>query len=157
MRAIFKLFKWCVLSIAGFALFYWGDLWSFHYLPRSTAVLEHITRLPPRQCRILNVKELRGSGEIQWLIARNNQTGKTSEHIRGYKNGKIVDVTCASCEETASCGTFAIKDYKIVSATFPEKPCAINGHDLKQWTRYQYLKTALFTDELIDLISPFPW
>ena len=41
-----------------------------HYAPRAQAVIEHLTHYPPGLCRVLNVKALKGSAELRWIVVR---------------------------------------------------------------------------------------
>lgn len=70
-----------------------------------------------RICRINNMTELmkRGNGNgIVWIgTVRASLEKPEAPHMRGYLDGKQVDVTCVGCREILTWGVYTIKNWEI--------------------------------------------
>jgi hypothetical protein len=124
----------------------------YRYAPRAQAVIEHVTHYPPGLCRVLNVKALRGSGDLRWVVVHDKRTGKTTEHVRAYKNGKAIDLACPgdTCEEVALCKSITVANYGISPGAAQSPLCRVDNYDLKNRLFLKYLDAALKVDRALD-------
>jgi hypothetical protein len=126
----------------------------YRYAPGVQAVIEHVTHYPPGLCRVLNVKALHGSGELRWVVIHNKKSNTTIEHVRAYKDGRELELSCPedTCRETFYCGTIKIENYRVIPTSRDGIKCNNNNTDLGKDLFIRYLNTALVIDKILDHI-----
>lgn len=113
------------------------------YQPEVIAVVEHVSGKALRGglCRVLNVKAMHGEGELFGGTYR-DRSGDVGGHVRGYRDGKVVEYACPSCEPVAIDAAIKIQDYRIVEAQ-------TNGSDVAK-DNVRYIRAALWADRFLD-------
>lgn len=101
------------------------------------AIVEHVTgvAIGNGYCRVLNIKALHGEGELQGGIYTDNKT-LTGGHVRGFKDGKRVELACIDCEPLRIDAVIHIKNYRIIAATVNSNAAG----------NLRYVRAALWTD-----------
>lgn len=111
----------------------------------TQAMIEHFTgyAIGGGYCRVLNIKELHGSGQLRGGL----YTDKTLSggHVRGFKNGKVIELACRDCQLKRLDADITIKDYKIVSAVL--------ANNKEATTNLKYVRGALIADYIISQTS----
>lgn len=110
----------------------------FHY--EAQAVIEHATgwAYGGGYCRVRNVKAIRGNGELRGGTYASSR--EISGHVRGYKDGKVVELTWLESEPVIVDAVITVKDYRIVSAK-------VTGDEAGN---LRYVRAALLTDWVVN-------
>lgn len=113
------------------------------YQVEAIAVVEHLSGKALRGglCRVLNVKALRGNGELYGGTYR-DKSGDIGGHVRVVKDGKVVERACPSCVPVEIEVALKIQDYRIVSVQ-------TNGSDVAK-ENIRYIRAALWADRFLD-------
>ena len=142
--------------VAAFLYLIFGAEIMYRHMPSALAVIEHTTNFPPNTCRILNIKELKGTGTVMWGVIRNNNTGATIEHVWGIdNNGNNIDLTCSDivCSKTGVCAAITVKDYNIIGMTMLASECPLVMSNLKYDSLIRYIDFALATNKVYDALN----
>lgn len=109
----------------------------------AQAVLEHTTGWAYHNgyCRVRNVKALNGTGELYGGVYKDNR--EILGHVRGFKDGKQVELTWPESEPVIVDAVIKVHDYKIVSAKITSDEAARN---------LRYVRAALKTDYFLSKI-----
>jgi hypothetical protein len=145
--------KKLLLTSLGLTVFLYalvGEKVLYKNAPAALGVLEHLTCWSPGPCKVRNIKALRGTGEIRWVVVENSRTNKETEHVRGFAGGQTVDTVCPTdkCAERALCAQVTVKDYSIVASHRGE--CRVKDYELKYNSLQKYVHYALKADRVID-------
>jgi len=140
-----------LLAVFCYAMF--GAEIMYRYSPGVLAMIEHTTYFPPNTCRILNIKELKGTGVIMWGKINNNKNNTAVEHIWGVDSGgNVIDATCSAetCKTLYVCGAITISDYGIVSTDMFKGNCQLGIAEAKFISLNKYVDYALAANKFYD-------
>lgn len=115
------------------------------YQIEAIAIVEHLSGKALRGglCRVLNVKALRGEGELYGGEFK-DKSGAIGGHVRVVKDGAVVERTCPSCEPVKIEVALKIKDYRVVAVQ-------TTGSDVAK-ENVRYIRAALWADQILDEI-----
>ena len=155
MSISWKSFLIVVLLIVFYYTMFGAEI-MYRHAPGMLALIEHTINFPPNTCRIVNIKELKGTGTVMWGVIRNNNTGATIEHVWGIdNNGNNIDLTCSDivCSKTGVCAAITVKDYNIIGMTMLASECPLAMSNLKYDSLIRYIDFALATNKVYDALN----
>ncbi len=145
------LLAWLALVVLLYILV--GQEVLYKNAPGTLAVVEHLTCWSRGPCKVHNIKALRGTGEIRWIVVKNTRANKETEHVRGFANGQIIDAVCPpdKCAERALCAQLTVRDYSVVGSCRDE--CRVEDYELKCHSFERYVQYALQVDRIVDQLT----
>jgi hypothetical protein len=153
MSISWKSFLIVVLLIVFYYTMFGAEI-MYRHAPGMLALIEHTINFPPNTCRIVNIKELKGTGTVVWGVIRNNNTGAMIEHVWGIdSNGNNIDLTCSDivCSKMGVYAAITVKDYDIIGVTMLSSECSLAVSHLNSLIKY--IDFALATNKAYNTLN----